>query len=491
MVSLVIRLRYTGLLVFASSVFSLFTGLVFSSFIARALSKYDYGVWTFISSMIAYFQFSQGLLTSWAFRDIARGRRVEKTYVASELLLSIPSFVVCLIVAPFFSQIIGSSPSFFYLSSLLIPAYFLADGLSTVLGARSPHKLAYRNIILDSMKILLILWLIQFGLFGFIATILMAYCGYICYCLYALKDFLRDKFDFKSLKRWLSFSWIDLYSNVGSTISSGLAVSLVALFTSPSILGSWGIVLAIARFLKMTSDLPSALYPKLLVGGEKKEDYVKDATMLLLMFLIPMAVGCYLLAPNLIDIFGSKYLDGLPALYILIPSYFTITLSAMLEYVILADEKIDLEEKVSFSRLIRSNVFFLSSLSYLNVIVSLPLMFLLIPRYSVTGCAMVILTMTVILFLIRSWKFNILKLVSYRRLAKYLCASFIMSIFVYFFYGVGTIRTLLIIVLGVVVYFAALFALDKKMRELANGILSEIKSVTKRIISYLTRVRLI
>ena len=468
-----IRVRYTGLLMFASSILSLGTGLVFSSLVARELAKFDYGVWTFISGTLVYFQVSQGLITSWAFRDIARGKPVEKTCVVSELLLSIPPFIAYVIVAPYLSRIIGSSPTFFYMSSLFIPIYFMVEGLSTVVGARSPHKLAYRDIILDSIKIFLILWLIQFGLSGFIATVLIAYCSYICYCLYIAKDFMRSEFDLESLKRWLSFSWVNLYGDFGSAISSGLSILFLGILTSPSALGSWSIALTIARLLKIPSTLSSALYPKLLSEEEKKGAYVEEVTMLILMFLVPMIVGCYLLAPNLIDFFGSKYSDSLPALYVLIPSYMCMIITVS-DSAISAADKTDLEEHFSVTMWLRSNIFLLNSLNYLSVIISAPLMLLLISKYGITGCAIATSVTTAIIFLLKNLKFNVLKSISYRRLVKFLLASFIMSVFVQLIYGRGTVRTFFLVITGVAVYLISLSILDRQTRDLLSKVLNEV-----------------
>ena len=474
-----IRLKYTGLLMFAFSILSLFTGLVFSSLVARELAKFDYGVWVFITGILTYFQFSQGLVTPWAFRDIARGKTVEKTCVASGLLLSIPPFIAYIIAAPFLSNIIGSSTSFFYLSSLFIPVYFVVEGFSTVIGARLPHRLAYRDLILDSIKIFLILWLIRFGLTGFIATVLIAYCGYISYCLYITKDFMQSELDLRSLKRWLSCSWINLYGDVGSTIVSGLSILLLGIFVSPLILGTWGIALAVARLLKTSSNLPIALYPKLLSEGEEKNTPVKEAVMLTLMFLVPMAVGCYLLAPNLIEIYGSKYLDGLPALYILIPNYFINVIGGISDTAISAADKVDLEEHFSATKWLRSNIFFLGSLNYLNAIISVPLMLFLIPKYGIIGCAMAILAVSIMTFLIKSLKFNVLKSISYTRLVKFLLASFIMSIFIQVIYGRGTLITFSAIIGGVVVYFVSLLILDEQTRNLLSRILNEVRGMKK------------
>ena len=167
-----------------------------------------------------------------------------------------------------------------------------------------PHKMAYRDVVLDFTKILVIWWLIGFGLLGFILSVLIAQGVYLCYIFYVTKDSFRGGFNFKRLKRWLSFSWNTLYGLVGSNVYDGLSVVFLGMLLSASALGSYGVTLTIARLLEMTLGLSSALYPKLLGEEASREDSIMEAMALVLMFLIPMTAGCILLAPNLIEING-------------------------------------------------------------------------------------------------------------------------------------------------------------------------------------------
>jgi len=50
-------------------------------------------------------------------------------------MLSVPSFIVYLVVAPFLAQTVGSSPLFFYVSSVFVPIYFVVNSFETVIRA--------------------------------------------------------------------------------------------------------------------------------------------------------------------------------------------------------------------------------------------------------------------------------------------------------------------------------------------------------------------
>lgn len=466
---------------FASSVLTLFTGMVFTSFVARSLPVSEYGVWFFISTSLAYFQFFQGLVPFWAFRDCSRGYPVERTCVVSNALLSVPFLLIYIAMAPAFANAIGSQQGYFYLSSLFIPIYFVESGFNAIITAKLPHKLAYRNMIMDFFKLVSIIWLIELGLSGVVLCIITAYCIYLCFAFYTTKDFMRDKFDLARLKRWLSSSWIVLYGNIGSGVYGSLDTLLIGILGSMSALGLYGVALTAAGLLRLPGNLSSALYAKLLSEEAGKKEHIKETVMLTLMFLVPMTVGCYLLASNLIDFFGSKYLDGLPALYFLLPGYFIGALGEVLNPAISAAEKVDLEERISTIKLVRSNLFFLSSMGYLNAIISAPLMLFLIPKYNIVGCAIVITTTSIINFLIKCLKFNVLKVISYRRVVKFLFASFVMSVFVALVYSRGAINTVLIIFSGGIVYLATLSITDKQTRNLASKVLIEIRTRTRRL----------
>ena len=60
-----IRVRLSGLALFAGNVLSFLLGFVFVVLISRNLSQGDLGVWFFIGSMLSYFQVLEKVLPYW------------------------------------------------------------------------------------------------------------------------------------------------------------------------------------------------------------------------------------------------------------------------------------------------------------------------------------------------------------------------------------------------------------------------------------------
>ena len=67
-----IRLKYSGLVVFASYILSVATGLAFVLMITRNVSTEEFGVWGNISDLSNYFILLSGVIPFWATRFVAR-----------------------------------------------------------------------------------------------------------------------------------------------------------------------------------------------------------------------------------------------------------------------------------------------------------------------------------------------------------------------------------------------------------------------------------
>jgi len=478
-----IRLRYTGLLVFATEVLSIFTGFIYLSLIARALSPADYGVWRFISGVLLYFDFLQSVLPFWVLRDCSRGLPVERTAILGSLMLSMPFMALFVLLAPGLAQIVDSQSCLFYLACIIIPGTYLMQVLDVIIRAKFPHKMAYKNVILDLLKIISIIYLIQFGLFGVILSFAIGLYGYIVFALHTTKNYLRNRFDKSRMRKWLSSSWLIMYGQAGDKTFIGIDVLLLGIFRSKH-LGAYGVAETITSPITAARGLSYALYPKLL---RKEQDSAgpEKTVMFLLMFLIPMTIGCVLLAPNLIDLFGSKYLDGLTALKILLIGECINVVSVVDRYVTLGAEEIDASRvSLSLSRWLKSSIFFIQSMGYVGLAIAVPVMVFLIPVSDITGAAVAIFLAQTVTSLLEMWKsrFTALKAISMKRLTKFLIASCVMSVFIITFYSRGTITTMFIIGSAIVVYFASLVLLDKETRDLGRVMINELKGILTRTI---------
>ncbi|MEM2585022.1 MAG: hypothetical protein QXP99_05845, partial [Thermoproteota archaeon] len=99
-----IRLRYSGLVNFASKILSVVTGLLFTIIVTRRLSEEAFGTWQFYSDLISYFLIPSCIVNYWLVRDLRRGRQVVKSGVFFNSTMSIISTLLFLILSPLFSS---------------------------------------------------------------------------------------------------------------------------------------------------------------------------------------------------------------------------------------------------------------------------------------------------------------------------------------------------------------------------------------------------
>lgn len=476
-----IRLRYTGLLVFGTEVLSFFTGFIYLSYIARSLSVIDYGVWSLILGMLVYFSLLQDTLSFWSLRDCSRGLPVEKTAVLGNLLISIPFLAAFLVLAPSLAHIANSSPSLFYLSCIIIPATYLMRGIQAVIRAKKPHQIAYQNIIMDGLKILSILYLVQFGLVGVILSYSFGLYSYLLYALSSIRAYLAGRFDSSRLKRWLFSSWVTLYGQIGGKIFTGIDILLLGLLGSRNI-GSYSVAETISSTITSARGLSYALYPKLLKTESRNKGDIEKTMSLLLMFLVPMTVGCILLSPNLIEMFGSKYLSGLVPLQILVASECINVAGAVDRFIALGGERID-EKEVTVRGMLKSKIFLIESVAYIGTFVAIPITVLLVPQYDITGAAMAILASQTVTSLIEmlSTRFAGLRALPKEKILKFIIASCVMSLVIVFFYSKGTLKTLILIAASIAVYFSTLTLIDRDTRFLGKAVINEIRGTIKRV----------
>jgi hypothetical protein len=101
MVKKEIRLKYSGLVVFASKLLSVATGLVFTLMIARNITTEEYGIFGNISDILGYFTLLAGVLPFWTARFVARDHAGSaKTGLISNMLISVISASIYLTLLP-------------------------------------------------------------------------------------------------------------------------------------------------------------------------------------------------------------------------------------------------------------------------------------------------------------------------------------------------------------------------------------------------------
>lgn len=489
-----IRLRYAGLVAFASRILSVFTGLGFMTALTRNVPLTEFGVWQYIFLLAFYFTFPGGISNYWVTRYIARGFKAAKTGLTINLTFSTLSLAILLLISPYAAKTVNTNPMYFTLGSFMIPAMLLVSSLEAIAGGCVPHVTSYGSATFEITKVILGLITIVYmktGLYGAISSIIMAYLAQAIFLLVSLRGYVAEgNIEWNTAKKWLRTGWVPIYTYLVSLLMSLDAFIVTLLTFSSEPIALWKAALMITNVVGYSTLLASALYPKLLSGGSEKD--VETSFKLVLMLAVPSTVGALLLAEPLLKIFKFEYVAASMILRVSTLTVFLGCIGGVLNSVIIGTEKIDTED-VPFRKLLKSRLFLLPTLSYIYAFTYLPLIYAFTtviinlhiePVYVnvVLACNLVaLLASTPILI----YKYRLAKRVlpfkfPIKSLAKYAVASAVLACILILFYPKGFFQTMMLVLTGAFAYFLILFIIDKDTRDLIARILSTLKVSDKK-----------
>ena len=485
-----IRLRYTGLLAFASRVFSVFTGLAFLFLLTRNVTFKDWGVWALVMVVIHYIVFPHCLTNYWVTRHMARGFKVAKTGLAMNLALSLLGFVFSLLISPYIAKTIDADPVYFMVGSLILPAWYLVLSLEAVARGCIPHIIGYGFVTFEITKVILGLIMIvymEIGLYGAFMSLVIAYLVQAIFLLTSLRGYVTEgNIDLNTAKKWLKTSWVPFYGGLAPLLLSldALIVTLLTLSSLP--LRLWRAALMITTIVSYSTELASALYPKLLSGGSEQD--VETSFKLVLMFAIPSAIGALILAEPLLRIFKREFVEAAIIIQVNVLTVLLTCVVGILNFVIIGTEKVDTED-ATFKKLLKSRLFLLPTLSYIRALVYLPticIVSVIIINLSLEpvylnvplACTLIGLFSLIPIF---AYEYMLAKKIlpfqfPVKSLAKYSLASIALAGVIILFHPKTTVQTIASVFLGAFTYFSVLFIIDKDTRQLIDSIISTFKS---------------
>lgn len=485
-----IRIKYSGLIVFSSKIFSVFTGLMFVALVTRNLSVNEFGIWQYLSLILSYVVFPSTLIPYWATRFYARGFPVVKASITGNMIISLPFFTIFLILAPLASTIVKTDTSLFYLISIQIFLVYLSTSLEALALAKKPHLLGYETLAFESTKIVLALILftiLKLGLKGVIETVTLAYLTQCLTLIFFLKrELIKEKgFDWGILKKWFSNIWLPLFNALPTFIGSLDLLVLATLTKSASSLAFYKIASSVATVISYSLTTTIALYPNLLKGGGEKD--VEETLSFFLMFAVPMSFGAIFLAKPILHIFKPEYEDAALLLIFMAPQYFLKSLTHIFGDVIIGVERID-EKEASFKDVLKSKLFKWPLLNYFRNGIAIISTYILVfftltqfssnhPLYAAFSCLLANIAADVFLF-IKAYSISI-KTASFNfplnKLLKCCLASTIMIILLKVLNPVKSLETIFSIALGAIIYFFCLFLIDFESRILFKKIFAYIR----------------
>jgi O-antigen/teichoic acid export membrane protein len=483
-----IRVTYSGLIAVTAGLISVLTGAIFTLIVTRRLSPEEFGIWAIIGSMISYFLIAEPIISFWTTRQIARNEMIGKTSLLSSTLFSVGSIPIYIILSFYVSQIGHFQYNTMILAALLLPVSFISQTISSVNLGHKPHASSYGLLVFESLKIpagLLFVYLLDLGVDGAILTTFIAFVAKIIVQIYFARNHLSEKFNFNVLKHWIKLSWLPLYSNLSHLIWS-LDVLIYTIITN-SIIGVayFSISSTIAAIIGNAGLISQSVYPKLLAMGSHK--HINENFTYLMYFAIPLL--------------GISIIFSKPALFALNPAYQDISLIVVifsfrtflyvitntLYQILMGIENVDIEKTYTYKTLAKSRLFQIPTL--LNIhhglyIVSLTLILLITSSYKFNEVELVTLWVIIALLILvkkqTSFKFP------YVSAGKFAFAT-LMFILVFFFtsdiiieYQISIYdflpKLILELAICLATYFFITFLIDKKTRILFKSIFGELIS---------------
>lgn len=484
-----IRVQYSGFIIFAAQILSVGTGLIFTLLLTRNMTKQEFGVWSNIFDLAAYFTLSSGLFPFWTMRFVARRREgAARTGLAANLIVSLISVAVYL---PLISSITssfnisGAYVVMYFVASVQIINVYLIGMLENCTRAIKPQALGYGLLLEEASKVALAYVLVvrfhQLFL-GAMTSLIVATSIQALYYSRVLGEELAQRIQWNYMKQWLKGSAASFYNAVGNQVAASVFV-LLFVYGGQVARGDYQAAAIFANIIGYSSSLAFALYPKLLTRNS-----LEDVTPILrtvLMFAIPMAAIAMSMSQSLLTILNASYSVTSPVLVLLALDAVVLVLFQFYSSVFLGVERLDEEAKISLKGLVRSRIFRLFTLPYLQAAIALPMTYYALTQVAATQSMQAVVYVSIInmaahiatfIVLYASMRNAVRIVVPWKNMGKYVFASAVSATILCLLPRPTTVLlTLSTVVAGIAAYAVLLLAIDKEARELMLLMWHEIK----------------
>ncbi len=490
-----VRLRYSGFVLFLSKLLSIGTGFLFVLMVTRSIPE-QYGIFGNISDVLTYFTIPSMIIHFWTTRFAARRHPgSSKTGLTTNLLFSTLFAALYLLLLPIITSTFNTtaySLAYAIVAVEIIQLYTLR-ALEATLQARKPQFTGYGFLIFEVSKVLvgfILIMKLQLGLLGVVSSLILAYIPQVAFYLKLTAPELKGKIRWDYVKEWLKASPVNLYNITGQRLPI-LLLLLLFLYGGQLARSYYGVALRIANIIGYSSFLAFALYPRLLSKSDPKD--ITASLKMVSMFAIPMAAGGITLSYSYLTILepGPEkfFRPAEPILTILAINALCLSLSSVFNTIVLGTEELDAEAKVPIKKLIRSKLFLIFTLPYIQAAVAI----LFLSYFALTSITETALDAAISLALInlatniglliaryyiarRSLPFSI----PWSNIAKYIAASAVMVLALRLFPTPTRISlTFAITLLGGGLYLLLLLPVDKEARLLARSIIQEMLKITR------------
>ena len=389
-------------ILFAGNVGTAFWAFLFTLFVARSLSVYDFGIFSAalnlvaILSSIADIGISTGSVnfvsTHTALGEHERANQYIKASFIIRLLVVLGISVVVLIFAPFVSNaFLATRDPKIAIWSAIIPIFLFPDLFFPYI-LQAKKKFLHSTIIDNAFYLARLLVALAFytigGLTmskafwafgaGFVASLMFIF-------IYFKPDFLKSHPGKEEYKKLIKFSgWIAV-NRIISSVSGKLDVTMLAALVGALATGLYSIPSRLASFIIiLAGSFSSVLAPRLAGFGDRESEkkYIIKSTLALLPITAGIIVWIIFAKPFILTLFGAKYIESVPIFQALalaqIPFLFTVPSVSAIIY--------------SMKKTV-----YIGAYSFFQIAAIFVLNFFLIPKYGVFGPTMTLGATNIIL----------------------------------------------------------------------------------------------
>ncbi len=483
-----IRLRYTGITAYASSLITTLTGLLFTVLITRRLTPEELGVWRYIGSLIAYCMIPPGLVSYWTTRMTAQGKQVLATSLSIASLSAAATTILFIAISEDLSKQIDTPSIVFVIAAMEIPFISAYTVLEAALAAHRPERVYYAIVIQELVKLPIAVVLVLFLKLGLLGAIIAAIAGYAARAATSFqlaRKFGVGRVSWSTAYRILSRAWLPLYSGLQNYIGELQFIVAVLILGSTEVLGYVSAVLLISSLVTMSGNLSAGLYPKLLQS--RSPGAVETSLKMVFMMAIPTSVGAIILSEHILNVLRPEYKATASILLIALPGSLLYLVNNIFDVALTGQERADFDDSADFKRLVRSKLFLVPTINIVQSVAYITALVLILFYFSGSDIISIVAVwfathlMLQVPFLVYKVKISGLFSALYNTvgpLLRYLLASAAMGVVVYILkpsttpmeFSSAVLQIVPPMVAGTLTYFVTLYSTDMEFRGLIGSI---------------------
>ena len=492
-----IRVQYSGFIIFASQILSIATGLVFTLLLTRNMNTSEYGIWTNIFDYTAYFWLFSGVLPFWATRFMARGKEgTVKTSTLAQFSIALVSTLAYFPAIILITNAIGTQAYLliYIIAGLYVFNFYMVSIFEGDLRSIRPQVIGYGLLLEEIVKVAIALTVIV-GLgqlfLGAILALVVSASVQVIYYVWLLRDEFKQKTNWSYLKEWFKGSAVIAYSNIGGQIVSFVMV-LLFYYGGSNTRAYYQAAFTFTNVIGFSASLAFALYPKLL-AKTCPDEQVGTSFRTVMMLAIPLSAITMVMATSFLTMLNIAYAVAWPVVVALTLDALVVLVSQFYGSCLMGAEAFDAEGKIHLRQLIKSKIFKVFTLTYIQAAIALPLTYFVLTALPVAGSMQAAVDVIAISFGVHISTFMGLYLfmrksvrlpVAWKSIAKYVFVSVLMGIVLFVAPTTSTLLfTVAKAVAGLAIYLTLLLAIDNQARELLDLMIEEIKGTLRQITS--------